>query len=261
MNKRNITKEQIESVVLDNAIIMLNYGEVDERLLAPCKGGVTCVIEQEIRQIERDGARGKEKGLRRIIEENATITASTMDISIENIKLALAGATDNGNGGLRNGTGNGIIKDLDYLKNVTAIGTNAKGESVIFTIYNALADNGLSMEYNDKDEMAVELAFAAHYNVTDVDEPLYNIEIVESPGTYTVSFEVTEDGTTPVANAIVEFNNRFKTTNANGVVNFFCVPPSTASYTVAKAGYVTESGDITVTDADITKEVIIAAVE
>lgn len=258
-----MTKEQIESVVLDNAIIMLNYGEVDERLLAPCKGGVTCVVEQEIRQIERDGARGKEKGLRRIIEENATITASTIDISIENIKLALAGATDNGNGGLRNGTGNGIIKDLDYLKNVTAIGTNAKGESVIFTIYNALADNGLNMQYNDKDEMAVELAFSAHYNVTDVDEPLYNIEIVESPGTYTVSFEVTDDGTTPVAveGAIVEFNNKFKTTNANGIVNFFCVPPSTVSYTVAKAGYVTESGGITVTDADVTEAVTIEVVE
>src|SRR5690625_4844751 len=120
MSLYNITStEEIEKITIDTGVVYLNYGETNQRKLAPCNGDNTFVVEQEIRDIEYNGRRGKTKGLRRILRQDATITVHLLNMSQENLKLALAGAN------LENGvitSGDGFIPDEDYLKNVTLIG-------------------------------------------------------------------------------------------------------------------------------------------
>ncbi|WP_010249226.1 hypothetical protein [Acetivibrio cellulolyticus] len=173
----NLTTKQLENVVLDAGVIYINYGLTDERVLAPCREGIVFVVEQEFKDIEYDGQRGKTKGMRRIISENASITANVMDLSQENIKLALAGSNMDGTTkAITNGTGE--IASADYLANITAVGLNMKGEYKVITLYNAMADNGLNIEMNDKEEASIELQFSAHYDPTNLSSPIYKIEQV-----------------------------------------------------------------------------------
>ena len=174
MNK-NITTEQLESIVIDAGVVYINYGETGEKLLAPTRGGNSFTVEQEIRQIERDGARGKEKGLRRVVEENATLTVNTLDLSVETLKLALAGAVKTGD---KIESGEGTIAEEEYLKNVTLIGEDMAGNHRVIQIFNALGDNGLNIETNDRDESVVSIELSANWNPEDYSEPLYKIETV-----------------------------------------------------------------------------------
>lgn len=90
---QELTVEQIENIVLDTGVLYVNYGEEGEKILAPVRGGTQFLVEQTIKDIEYDGRRGKTKGMRRITELNAKIVAGLMDLSMENLKLGLAGAT------------------------------------------------------------------------------------------------------------------------------------------------------------------------
>lgn len=170
-----ITTEQIENIIIDSGVVYINYGEVDERLLAPVRGGNTFNVEGEIREIEVDGVRGKTKGLRRRIREEANLVVNFMDLSLENLKMALPGSRiDELDGKLSSGW---KIEDEDYLKNVTLIGENMKGEYKKITIYNALADEGLSITMEDEDESVVEVQFAAHHKPCPTEtDVLWDIE-------------------------------------------------------------------------------------
>ena len=90
---RTVTPEQIENILLDAGVVYINYGEVGERILAPTRGGNSFVVEQDVRILERDASLGKEKGLRRVVSENAMLTVRLMDMSIANMQLALASST------------------------------------------------------------------------------------------------------------------------------------------------------------------------
>lgn len=171
----SLTTQQLQNIIIDTGVVYVNYGEVDERLLGPCKGGNSFLVEQEFKDVEYDGRRGKTKGLRRIINENASLKVRLMDLSQDNIKLALAGAKiDAITSAVTNGSR--IILDSDYLKNIALVGTTAGGASKVITLYNVLSDNGLAMEMVDKDELAVELNFSAHYDPTNLESPIYKIE-------------------------------------------------------------------------------------
>jgi hypothetical protein len=89
----NLTQEQIENIVIDTGVLYVDYGEVGERILAPVRGENQFLVERTIRDIEFAGRRGKTKGLRRITEENAKLVVNLMDLSMENLALALSGAT------------------------------------------------------------------------------------------------------------------------------------------------------------------------
>ena len=67
---KTVTTAQIENIQLGPGVVYVDYGLAGERILAPTRGGNSFVVEQDIRIIERDGALGKEIGLRRIIRED-----------------------------------------------------------------------------------------------------------------------------------------------------------------------------------------------
>lgn len=178
MYNRNMTTQQIENIVLDAGATYVNYGLPTERLLAPTRGGSTFTVEQDVKVIERDGALGKEKGMRRVINEDAMLMVRVMDLSPENIKLSLAGA--NLVGTEVTNTEDGMIADDEYLNNVTWIGTTMGGAQRVITLYNALGDNGLNVDFTDKDEGVLEIQFSAHRNPLDYTDPLYSIDKVDA---------------------------------------------------------------------------------
>jgi hypothetical protein len=178
-NTTGLTGESTKNLVIDAGAVYINLGETDERVLGATRGGSTFTIEQDIKLIEIDGVRGATKGARRVIESNAKIVANLLELSSENIMLAIAGSsatdwTDDTSAGTvathdeirrtRN------ISDLDYIKNVSIVGkVNGTDENIICTVYNALSDEGLEMALEDKEETGVEITFTAHFDPTDVE--------------------------------------------------------------------------------------------
>lgn len=173
----NLTLEQIESIVIDAGLVYVDYGLPTERLLAPTRGGNTFTVEREFHTMEVDGVRGKAKGLRRIVTENATLTVRLLGLSQANLAVALPGASYNAVTGVITGGADQIIS-TDYLANIALIGDNMAGKTKAITLFNALQDGNLSLSLSPKEEGVVELTFSAHYDLVNLSSPIYRIEEV-----------------------------------------------------------------------------------
>ena len=85
-------KVDVENIQIDHGILFRNYGLESQKLIAPIRGGSTFKVERTLRQIEFDGQGGKTKGVETLDDENATISAKTLNTSLETIAKALPGA-------------------------------------------------------------------------------------------------------------------------------------------------------------------------
>jgi hypothetical protein len=191
-----VTTEQINNIVLDTGVVYIDYGEVGERILAPTRGGSTFVVEQDIRIIERDGSLGKELGLRRVIREDAMMTVRLLDLSKENLNMALRGSDLTSL--TITSTQTGTISAVEYFTNITWIGEDMEGKSRIITLFNAMSDNGLSINFEDKNEAVLEVVFAGHRDPSDYTEPLYTIVETETAATNLSDLVVTTATIEPV---------------------------------------------------------------
>ncbi|MDR3219776.1 MAG: carboxypeptidase regulatory-like domain-containing protein [Dysgonamonadaceae bacterium] len=85
--------------------------------------------------------------------------------------------------------------------------------------------------------------------------PSYPVQgIVTSLGTIAVTFEVVDVDEIPITDAVVTLNG---VTNPSGNYAFTGLSAGTYAYTVSKAGYITQTGSITVSDRNITKEIVL----
>lgn len=183
-NKRHgITTDTVKNMLLDAGAVYANYGETDERLIGATSGGNTFTIEREIKEIEADGARGKVKGLRRIITENASLTINLLEMSVENFKMALT-AADVSDVMDNDGTtkvadkikSRGQILDSDYLKNVALVTTvSGSDQPCVIILYNVIADDEIELELEDKEEGKPEITLSAHYDPADLETVPYEI--------------------------------------------------------------------------------------
>ena len=193
---KTVTTAQIENIQLGPGVVYVDYGLAGERILAPTRGGNSFVVEQDIRIIERDGALGKEIGLRRIIREDATMVVKLMDISIANIKAALPGSTATST--KVTSTITGLIAVGDYFTIITIIAEDMEGKNKIITLHNPLADGGLKIELPDKDETVMEITFSGHRDPSVAATPLYTIEEAESVASNLTGLAVTTATLAPV---------------------------------------------------------------
>ena len=184
-NTNGLTTETVERFVIDAGAVFINLGEVSERLLGATRGGNSFVIEQDIKLIEIDGVRGPTKGARRIVESTAKITANLLELTSANIMLSIAGSdattfTDptstpatNTHDEIRR-TRN--ISNLDFIENVAIVGkVSGSEENIICIVYNALADEGFELSFEDREEGSLEITFTAHYDPADVNTEPWSI--------------------------------------------------------------------------------------
>lgn len=177
-------KEDVENIQIDHGILFKNYGLATQKLLTPIRGGTTFKVERTIRQIEFDGQGGKTKGTEVIDDENATISAKTINASLESFAMALPGAnvTKDASGNITKieSSDLGLISDENYEDNITIFGKTLKGDYLKITIFDAMADNGLEFAAVQKAEGEIQLDFAAHHSYTDISKKIYSIEKIDS---------------------------------------------------------------------------------
>ena len=183
-----LTKETVDRFVIDAGAVYLNVGEVDERLLGATRGGNEFTIDQDIKLIEIDGVKGATMGARRIVESNATLKVNLLELTSENIMLAIAGAdatdyTDPSIEPAPTGASHDRIRrtrnisDMDFIKSISVVGkVSGSSENIIVTIYNALSDDSFELAFEDREEGALEITFTAHYDPENVEEEPWSID-------------------------------------------------------------------------------------
>lgn len=190
--RHGITKKTAENMIVDVGAVYLNYGvQGKERLWGATSGGASFEVEQEIKEIEADGLRGKGMGFRRKITENATLTINALEHSPENFHTALPGSVledlmdDSGIEVIGKKIRSGVHVTLDdYVDNIALVGNLSSGQEIVIILHNALADDNLTLETEDKEEAVPEIKFSAHYDPDDLEAPIYEIRYpnVETPG-------------------------------------------------------------------------------
>lgn len=180
------TQQQLENIQIDYGIVYVNYGETDEALLGPTRGGGTFSVTKNIREIEFDGRRGKTKGMQVVDEINAMLSVTHLNSSMETLKLAMPYATFEGDGTTIPYTitcksaNVGVIPSTAYLKNITMFAKTVKGEYKKITLYNAMSENDFSFAAAPKAEGTIAMEVYAHWDPTNDAQDLYKIEDVNS---------------------------------------------------------------------------------
>ena len=94
--KSGLNVDTPDRIFVDAGAVYLNYGLPDERLLGATRGGNEFNLNREIRDIEVDGVRGSVKGLRRRTVCRPQITCNLIELSLDNLIKAIAGASSAG---------------------------------------------------------------------------------------------------------------------------------------------------------------------
>ncbi len=177
-------KVDVENIQIDHGIVFRNYGLETQKLLAPIRGGSTFKVERTIRQIEFDGQGGKTKGTEVIDDENATISAKTLNASLDSLSMALPGASitkdESGEITKIESSELGLISDENYNDNITMFCKTLKGDYLKISIFDAMADNGLEFAAVQKAEGEIQLDFAAHHSYEDETKKIYSIERIQN---------------------------------------------------------------------------------
>lgn len=184
----NLTRQQIESIQVDESLIFLDYGEETERFLAPTRGGGEFAATVTVRDIEFDGRHGKTAGTQVIEEQGASIKVTTLCMSQENLALAIPSCVvANDEGKTIKNPKTGVIPLSAYLKNVTMFAKLISGKYKKITIYNPMHETGFTAKAVQKAEGELALEIIAHYPHTDLDGDLWKVEeIAEMPSTTSV---------------------------------------------------------------------------
>jgi hypothetical protein len=136
------------------------------------KGGNSVTIEQEIKEIEVDGARGPVKGCRRITRVSVKATINLIEQTLVNFKRMFPGSTssvfeldwDAITRSLQ-------IADTDYLSDITIVGevSDAAQGACAIKLLNVIQDGNIELSLSDKEEGVIAMQFTAHFTTTDLD--------------------------------------------------------------------------------------------
>ena len=176
------TQEQIEAIQIDYGIVYLNYGEVGEKLLGPARGGGEFSVTASYRDIEFDGSKGKNKGMKVLDDLNAMLGITIIDTSIDVLALAMPFMVRTGEI-LTAETGSiGVVPASSYQTNITMFAKLISGLYKKITLFNVLNEADFSLAAKPKGEGEVALELSAHWDPTNAAANLYQIEDVASLG-------------------------------------------------------------------------------
>ena len=232
---KNLTTKQVESIKIDEGITFINYGLPTQRLLAPTRGGGEFSATVSVRDVEYDGRHGKST-LQVIEEQGATLKLTTLDMSQENLALAVPNCVVEDDDGktIRNPR-TGVVLSDSYIENVTMFCKTIGGLYKKITIYNAMHESGFTAKAVQKAEGELSLEFAAHYSTDDLDGELWEVKDVE---TYAAPIFASAE-TTSSTKVSVTFNEELDSTTL--AYGDFTVLMSDANKAVSAAAL--KSGD------------------
>ncbi len=173
----DLTKDQISKIQIDEGVVITNFGEENEKILGPTRGGAEFVATPSIRDIEYDGRKGKTKGLQVKDGEDVSLKINTLCCSQENLALAIPNAVPKTAEGNEIEQGDfGVISDESYLKNVAVVTQMLDKTYKVLIVKNAMHEGALTYKGASKSENEHNLEFLGHYNALDSSEKIWSIK-------------------------------------------------------------------------------------
>ena len=185
--QHGITTNTYKKFAIDQGAVYVDYGETGESLLGATRGGNTFTIEQDIREMEVDGAKGPVKGSKRITAVRAILVANFIEISPTILQLALPGSAVADYPDTPSKTHDAVTRALaialtDYKDNVAIVGevTGAAATSYIECIAkNPLANDNFEISFAPNDEGVITVRWVAHFTPDDLDTEPWEIRFPE----------------------------------------------------------------------------------
>jgi len=167
-----ITANTYKKFVIDSGAVYTGFTGFASlgTLLGATRGGSTFTIEQEIKDMEVDGARGPVKGSRRITMIKASLTVNFIEHSLDNFKRALVGSDsatfETDWDAITRGL---VIADADFLDDVTIVGeVSGDDDAAAIKLSNVIADGNFELAFQDKEEGVLAVTFTAHFLPSDL---------------------------------------------------------------------------------------------
>jgi len=177
-----ITDETYKRLIIDSGAVYMNF--IDQQNPGTClgatRGGSTFTIEQEIKDMAVDGAKGPVIGSRRITKINVKLVANFIQHSVELWNKALPGSEYSDSFAtteIPNSTDHIEfrrwleIQLADYIDNVVLIGQiTGTNQAVVCGVKNALADGNFEFAFVDNEETGLSVQFTAHFDPNNLDK-------------------------------------------------------------------------------------------
>ena len=159
--------------VYKNLVFDQTTGVASGDLLGATNGGNEFVVEQETREVEVDGVKGRAKGNTILVREDANLTVNLKELTADNITMAIAGAakTDSDITGYDEIKGKGRIDLTDYTDSVALVARlTGSQKPIIILLKNVLSMEGLTLPTEDEGEATIALNLGAHYDIDEAGE-------------------------------------------------------------------------------------------
>lgn len=172
--RHGIQSDTFQKLILDSGAVYTGFTGFASlgTLLGATRGGSSFTVEQEIKEIEVDGARGPVKGGRRITMIKASLTCNFLDHSLDSLIRALTGSSSaNFESNWDAVTRSLVIADAAYLDDVTLVGevSGEASDPMAIKLSNVLADGNFELTFEDKNEGVIPVTFTAHFDPSDLE--------------------------------------------------------------------------------------------
>jgi hypothetical protein len=173
-----VTAQTWENMIIDSAVVYVDYGLPGETILGATNGGVTFGWDAfNVRSPEIDGIKGRLAGVSRITEASPQITVSLVEWNLTAIKLASPGCTVVEAGGIATITRNTrVIPIGDYPLNIAMVGTQSgTGDPVVILLHRPMVVSGVEIPTEDDSEATADLTFVGHYDPANPEQEPWEI--------------------------------------------------------------------------------------
>lgn len=166
--------------VIDSGEVRTGYvdGNNTGTRIGATRGGSAFTIEQEIRDMAVDGAKGPVKGGRRITKVNAKLEVNFVEFTPSLLNMALPGSTTTEEALTHMEIKRALqIALTDYKTNIALIGeVSGSGDPIIIILDNVLADGNFEITAADNDESVLKVQFTAHFDPASMDTEPWTIK-------------------------------------------------------------------------------------
>ena len=137
------------------------------KVIGATRGGGSFTVTREIRVPEIDGLRYNFVGGRFVDSADAYLSATLVEVTPENVVMALGSADATTSGKKTTITMHTAIDTTDYISSITWVGDISDGRYVAITLKNALNTADFSLTFSDKSEGTLAVELHAHQDAVD----------------------------------------------------------------------------------------------
>lgn len=178
-NYNGITVKTVEHIQLDAGAFFKNFevgtddytsAKAAGKLIGATSGGGEFIAKANLRQIQIDGAGARVKGLADVDSWEVSLKLTTIETTVETLKLALGTATSAASEkeGYTSIKGKTNLTDEDYISNLTWVGSITGSEKpIIIQLKNGLNEDGLTYTVQDKSEGKIAIKLYGYNDLSD----------------------------------------------------------------------------------------------